>query len=107
MEEKLKQLNAKVEADKGLGEKIFSVDTAEAVQDILKAEGLDFSLEEIYALKAALAKSVQKGELSDDELEDVAGGIIVTAAVVGATASCLGASCGAAAMVHTVTSGRW
>lgn len=107
MEEKLKQLNVKLEADKDLAEKMISLETAEEVQNFLKAQGLEFSVDEINALKAALIKNAQQGELDDAELEEVAGGVIATATIVGLTASAIGGSCGGATFVHNITRGRW
>jgi predicted ribosomally synthesized peptide with nif11-like leader len=80
MEEKIKQLQAKLEADQSLGEKLFTLETPEEVQDFLKEQGLDFSLAEINEIRDALVKLAEKaqaspdGELSDADLEDVAGG---------------------------------
>ena len=98
MEQKLAQLQAKIEADKGLGEKLFSLENPEDVQNLLKEQGIDFSLEEIDMLKQALVKVLEKdesGELSDDDLEDVAGAFlfpmvvalygVVSAFITGAT----------------------
>lgn len=79
METKLNQLNQKLEADKGLVEKIVSLETADEVQKFLNSQGLEFSLEEINTLKDALVKAAAKsgsGELSDTDLEDVAGGSV-------------------------------
>lgn len=84
MEEKLVQLQAKLEADKGLVEKLFGLETPEEVQSLLKEQELDFNLEEINSFKDAITKAVQKresGNLSDEDLEDVAGGIIVPIAI--------------------------
>lgn len=106
MEERLLQLQAKIEADASLAEKLFTLETPEEVQSLLKEEGLDFSLDEILVLKNALVKQLAKGseggELSDDDLEDVAGGIAVTtvAGIIGATFS-------AGNFVHNVSRGRW
>lgn len=110
MQDKYNQLQAKIEGDLGFAEKLFTTEKPEDVISLLKEQGLEFSLEEINSFKDALVKALDKGtnaELSDEDLEDVAGGIVVTAAVVGATASCLGATCGAGTFVHTITSGRW
>ncbi|MGI6492454.1 MAG: Nif11-like leader peptide family RiPP precursor [Pelotomaculum sp.] len=74
---KLVQLQAKLEADGKLGEKIFSQETPEQVQGVLKEAGLDFSLEEINQLRDLIVKIMEKGEsgeLSDEDLEGVAGG---------------------------------
>ncbi|HBQ86813.1 MAG TPA: Nif11-like leader peptide family natural product precursor [Syntrophomonas sp.] len=105
MEEKFAQLQAKIEADQSLAEKLFNLETAEEVQGFLKTEGLEFSLEEINSLRDALVKLAQKGEngeLSDEALGDVAGGVAVTTAcaVISATAA-------AANFTHNATRGRW
>ena len=47
MEEKLTQLQAKLESETSFGEKLFSLESSEEVQSYLKENGLDFSLEEI------------------------------------------------------------
>jgi predicted ribosomally synthesized peptide with nif11-like leader len=76
-EERLTRLQAKLEADQSWAEKLFSLETPEEVQSFLKTQGLEFSLEEIDTLKNALVKAVTKSagsELTDDDLEDVAGG---------------------------------
>ena len=78
MEQKLAQLYTKLEADKSLGEKLFSLETPEEVQSLLKEQGIEFNLDEINMIKEALAKSIAKagsGELSDEDLENVAGGV--------------------------------
>ncbi len=84
MEERIKQLQVKIEADAILAEKLFSQETAEQVQVVLKEEGLDFSLEEINQLKELIAKALEKGgegELSDEDLEKVAGGFDISDAL--------------------------
>mgnify|MGYP001361167169 CR=1 FL=1 len=80
MEKRLSNLQAKLEADPGLGEKLFSLETAEEVQSFLRELELEFSLEEINELRDVLVKALEKTqnrELSDEELEDVAGGFIL------------------------------
>lgn len=82
MEVKLIQLQAKLEADQSLAEKLFALETPGEVQSFLKEQGLEFSLDEINTLKDALVKAAAKpksGELSDEDLEDVAGGSAGTA----------------------------
>ncbi len=93
---------AKLEADKGLAEKIFGLETPEEVQSFLKTQGLEFSLEEIDSIKNALVKAVQKGELTDDDLDDVAGGIAATTVIAGISATITAAN-----FVHNVSRGRW
>ena len=98
MDEKWITLKAKLEADESWAEKLFGLETAEQVQGFLKEEGLDFSVDEINLFRDQLLKVVQTGELSDEDLEDVAGGSISGAIV---------ATCAVISCVHTVTRGRW
>ncbi|MDD4803470.1 MAG: hypothetical protein PHF24_11140, partial [Syntrophomonas sp.] len=65
------------EAEGSLGEKLFSLETPEEVQSLLKGQGIDFTLDEISVLREAIVKTVEKGEsgeLSEEVLEGVAGG---------------------------------
>ena len=101
MEQKLAQLQAKLEADKSLGEKLFNLETPEEVQSLLKEQGLAFSLEEINSVRDALVKVAQKGELADEALEGVAGG---SAAVVIAG---IGVGIQGAEFLDRKTSGNW
>lgn len=105
MEQKLAQLQAKIEADKSLAEKLLSQENPQDVQSLLKEQGLEFSLEEINSLRDILVKLAQKGEngeLSDEDLEDVAGGIAATT-----TIAVISATFTAANFTHNVTRGRW
>lgn len=79
MEQKLAQLQAKIEADPSVAERLFGLETPEEVQNFLKEQGLEFSLEEINSLRETLVKVLEmkeNGELSDEDLENVAGGIV-------------------------------
>lgn len=105
MEQKLAQLQAKLEADPSIVERLLGMETAEDVQGLFNELGLEFTLEEIDVLKDALVKTMNKeqlGELTDDDLEDVAGGV-EPATVVAA----IGVTVEAAKFVHTVTRRRW
>lgn len=75
VEQKLNQLQAKIDADQNFVEKLFSLETPEEVKSFLKKEGMEFSLEEIDVLRKAAVKSLEKGELSEEDLEEVAGGV--------------------------------
>lgn len=105
MEKNLALLQTKLEADSSFGEKLFSLETPEEVQSFLKDQGMEFSPEEINMLRDALVQTVQKGEngeLSDESLEDVAGGIAATT-----TIAAISATFTAANFTHNVTRGRW
>jgi predicted ribosomally synthesized peptide with nif11-like leader len=101
VEQKLAQLQAKIEADKSLAEKLLSQENPQDVQSLLKEQGLDFSIEEIDMLRTALVKALEKNtgdELSDEDLENVAGGIAITAVV-----ALIGAIAGAVSVAGAVT----
>jgi len=68
-EEQLKAFLEAVKADAGLQEKLKAAADADAVVAIAKAAGFVISVEEIEA------QAAQPYELSDEELEGVAGGV--------------------------------
>ncbi len=111
MEERLTRLQAKLEADPSLGEKLFSLETAEEVQSFLRGLELEFSLEEINELRDVLVKALEKtqnGELSDEDLEDVAGGLIITLIGLGIMALAFGACVTSGVMISDhYTQGKW
>ena len=116
MEQKLFQLKAKIEADNSLVEKLFSLETPEEVQSLLKAEGLDFTVEEINAVREVLVKMLEKNssELSDDELANVAGGsvlgavgtVVVAGALIGLVAAGSVGVVGAAMAVNNAVAAK-
>ncbi len=112
MEQNFAQLQAKIEADNSLVEKLFALESADEVQDFLKTQGIDLSLEEISMLRDGIVKAVEKGEisadgeLSDEDLEEVAGGNDVTA-IIGAVVKVAGLIVKGGNLVHNVTRGRW
>lgn len=80
MEQKIAQLQEKIVADPSLVEKLFAIETPEEVQSLLKEQGIEFTLEEIVALRDAIVKAAEKGEsgeLSEENLDGVAGGLSV------------------------------
>jgi len=101
MEERIAKLQVKLESDQDFANKLFSLETPEEVQNLLKEQGIDFSLEEINILRDMLVKALEKGEngeLSDEALEGVAGGWVFGA---------ISAGFAAASFTHNVTRGRW
>ena len=106
-QEKVTKLK-EVFADKAFTEKVLGLETAEDVQAALKDKGIDLSTEEINGIQTDLAKQLEGGEeIGAEQLKNVAGGFIITAGIVGAVASCIGAGAGLTSMVHTVTNRRW
>lgn len=68
--------------DKVFVEKMLSLETPEDVQHLFCENGVDFTLEEIMAIGAELDRQFHKqnGELDENALDDVSGGVIITAA---------------------------
>jgi hypothetical protein len=61
--------------------------SAEAVKELLDKNGVDFSMEEIHAMLVVVGTLFQKleendGELTDEDLEQIAGGTAITSPVV-------------------------
>ena len=79
-EEKIKE----VFADEEFVKKFFGKETPEEAQDLLAEKDIDVSIEELVAIKDIIVKKLQseeKGEddeLCDDDLENVAGGVLLT-----------------------------
>ena len=67
------------------------METAEEVQAALKEKGLDLSIDDILKIQKTLT-SQENGELSEDEMENVAGGFAITAGIVSAIAGVIGAT---------------
>ena len=73
--EQLKALVEKVASDTELSDKIGAATTAEAVFEIAKAAGFSITSEDIQLLLSLLSEvSEEEEELTDDDLENVAGG---------------------------------
>lgn len=78
------QLKLKMEADPSFVEKLFALESPEEAQSFLKGEGMEFTLEELTAFAEKVNQLSESGELSDEALEGVAGGVepVTTAAAV-------------------------
>ncbi len=99
-------------ADKDFVEKILAMETAEEVQAAIKAQGVELTIEEIEATKAELVNQLENkdsDEVSDEQLENVAGGFAVTTAILIA-GGLLAAGSGLVTLgnkVHEWTRRRW
>ena len=74
--EQLKALFEKVASDTELSDKIGAATTAEAVIEIAKAAGFSITSEDIQLLLSEVSE--EEEELTDDDLENVAGGLSLT-----------------------------
>ena len=99
-------------ADESFVKSLFKLETTEEVQAAFREKSLELSAEEVLALRDILVKLFEKagesdGELSVDELDEVAGGVLntmipaataqVIASVVNVTAKSLAVVAGGAA----------
>lgn len=89
MNERMEMFFKKLGEDKEFAEKIFKEENkAEDVQAIAKEAGIELSLDDVMKAKDIIIEVVEKqkdGELSDEDLENVAGGFIITATILGQT----------------------
>ena len=70
-------------SDEAFLKEIFSKEIPEEVQSILAEKDVELSIEDILKLRKIIEKKLNQGvELSDDELKDVTGGVVVIGAIV-------------------------
>ena len=100
-EEQLKQ----VLADESFVASLLDLETPQEVQAALKEKGIDLELADIEAVKRSVEQA-QDGELSDDDLEDVAGGSISIGTVI-AIGAAIVSVVKLAGKVHEWTRRRW
>jgi hypothetical protein len=80
IEEKIKE----VFADEEFVKKFFGKETPEEAQDLLAEKDIDVSIEELIAIKNIVdeklkaAANGEDDEICDDDLENVAGGVLLT-----------------------------
>lgn len=91
------QLKAVLE-DESFVREISKMENNEEVQQAFKARGIEFSLEEIDQIAEKLYGDAT--ELEDENLENVSGGFVITATMVGAVA-CVAAGVGLFAGIMT------
>ena len=92
-------------SDEAFLKSLSEMETAEEVQAALKEKGLDLSIDDILKIQKTLT-SQENGELSEDEMENVAGGFAISATVMAILGVC-GATASVGGFVNTVTNRRW
>ena len=102
-EEQLKAFLEKVQADTSLQEKLKAAGDANAVVEIAKEAGFSISADDL--------KKAQAIEISEEELEGVAGGIlhttlVTTVATLAPLVSRIATVCGPSCMDDSVTVGQ-
>ena len=81
-EEQLKAFLEKVKSDTELQEKLKSVTSAEAAIEVAKDSGFSITLEDIQTLQS------EASEISDQELENAAGGTILVGGIMASAIAC-------------------
>jgi predicted ribosomally synthesized peptide with nif11-like leader len=70
-------------SDETFVKELLSRETPEEVQKMLADKKIDLSIDDILKIRTIFEKKLdQSAELSDDELEDVSGGVVVIGAIV-------------------------
>jgi hypothetical protein len=82
-------------SDEAFVKELFEMETASQVQAALKEKGIELTEAEILEIRDTLAK-VESGELTEDMLENVAGGITIAGiiSIIVAVAAGGGSVCG-------------
>ncbi|MEW9122496.1 MAG: Nif11-like leader peptide family RiPP precursor [Thermotaleaceae bacterium] len=88
MKPELELLFAKMSEDKAFAEKLAGAQSPEAVQSIAAESGLTLTIEQVMEAKEILEKALasKMGELSDEDLDEVAGGAVTGEQVANAVA---------------------
>ena len=87
-EEQLKAFLEAVKADAGLQEKLKAAKDVDAVVAIAKAAGFVISVDELKKSQTDFGRGAGRTEISDEELEGVAGGFRLTPRPVSADGGC-------------------
>ena len=96
--------------------RLFAMETPQEVQVALKEKNVELSIEEIVNTRKLLVKSAENGgELSEEELQEVSGGFVVSGTLISCIAGVLagigviaGAGvAGAAWGTDAATGGQW
>lgn len=77
MEKKLKQVMELLNKNEKLAKELFTQETPEGAQKVLKKAGIDFTIDEIKHVGKLISQMQENNgrELSEDELTNVAGGV--------------------------------
>lgn len=107
MKESVEMLLKKMGEDKAFAEKILSQTEREKVVEIAEEAGIAITLEDIDETNAVIAKALKvqnEGELSEEELENVAGGFFLEVTILTAMLSAFSVTGGlSAGLTATIT----
>ncbi|MDR2528939.1 MAG: hypothetical protein LBD04_07975 [Synergistaceae bacterium] len=89
-------------SDEAFVKSLLTLETPEEVKAELKKKGVDLTVDEILSIRETLVKKAEGKELTEEDLEKVAGG-----SVVGIAIGIGGLLIGAGSFVNDLTRGRW
>ena len=79
--ERAEKLAAYLKADPQRGKELLEMPVEEALEKI-NADGNDFTVEELQEFDQAMVNASNEGELSEDDLDSVVGGITIATATL-------------------------
>lgn len=98
-------------SDEAFVKELFTKETPEEAQALLETKGIELSVDEIVKIRNVLVKKLEQAqsgeELSEDDLKDVAGGIIDPLSIVVATICIVNLVMIGVGITHNATRGRW
>lgn len=92
-------------SDEKFVESLLQMEEPEEVQAALKEKGIELTVEEVKQIREKL-ENTSEGELSEEDLGQVSGGIAITM-IIGAIAGLISLTASAASYTHKQTRGRW
>ena len=70
-------------SDEAFVKTLFALETPEEVQSLLKEKKIELSIAEILKIRDLLLNTTEKdGMLSDEELQEVSGGLVIEASII-------------------------
>lgn len=117
-EKALTDFFSRIQNDTAFAESVVNAQDPKTVLGLAKASGIELTENDVIAAKEILIKAMEQGdksELSEEELENVAGGLVVTTGllvtlgVIGAAATIGGAliTGGATIAASTIKTWKW
>ena len=95
--------------DKAFAEEFFKQETAEDAQKFLASKGVDVTIDELNQLRDAIVARLDDSngdELSDDQLDNVAGGFAIAAAAA-VIAAAAGVTSAGVAIFNSIKTWKW
>ena len=89
-------------SDEDFKKRLMELETVEDIKSAINEKGLDFSEEDIVVLQKSISALKSKNDLTLDELDNVAGGLVITGTAVGIAVGVLAGGVGVGAAVGAI-----